>query len=69
LHSTTRYSNTNTKKDRQTKRQAISRAYIKNINKYEINFGIGDAGTGKTYIAVAAAVEAFLSDKGSAHSI
>ncbi len=37
--------------------------YIKNINKYEINIGIGDAGTGKTYIAVAAAVEALLSDK------
>lgn len=38
-------------------------SYIKNINNYEINFGIGDAGTGKTYIAVAAAVEALLSDK------
>ena len=38
-------------------------SYIKNINKYEINFGIGDAGTGKTYIAVAAAVEALHSDK------
>ena len=38
-------------------------SYIKNINKYEINFGIGDARTGKTYIAVAAAVEALLSDK------
>lgn len=38
-------------------------SYIKNINKYEINFGIGDAGTGKSYIAVAAAVEALLSDK------
>ena len=38
-------------------------SYIKNINTYEINFGIGDAGTGKTYIAVAAAVEALLSDK------
>ena len=38
-------------------------SYIKNISKYEINFGIGDAGTGKTYIAVAAAVEALLSDK------
>ena len=38
-------------------------SYIKNINKYEINFGIGDAGTGKTYIAVAAAIEALLSDK------
>jgi phosphate starvation-inducible PhoH-like protein len=29
--------------------------YIKNINKYELNFGIGPAGTGKTYLAVAAA--------------
>ncbi len=38
-------------------------SYIKNINKYEINFGIGDAGPGTTYIAVAAAVEALLSDK------
>lgn len=38
-------------------------SYIKNINNYEINFGIGDAGTGKTYIAVAAAVEALLGDK------
>ena len=38
-------------------------SYIKNINKYEINFGIGDAGTGKTYIAVAAAIEALLSEK------
>ena len=38
-------------------------SYIKNIKKYEINFGIGDAGTGKTYIAVAAAVEALLTDK------
>jgi len=33
--------------------------YIKNINKYELNFGIGPAGTGKTYLAVAAAVDAF----------
>ena len=38
-------------------------AYINKINKYEINFGIGDAGTGKTYLAVAKAVEALLSDK------
>ena len=44
-------------------RGANQQSYIKNINKYEINFGIGDAGTGKTYIAVAAAVEAILSDK------
>ena len=37
--------------------------YIKNINKYELNFVIGDAGTGKTYLAVAAAVDALLNDK------
>lgn len=37
--------------------------YIKNINKHELNFGIGDAGTGKTYLAVAAAVDALLNDK------
>lgn len=37
--------------------------YIKKINKHELNFGIGPAGTGKTYLAVAAAVDAFLNDK------
>jgi len=30
--------------------------YIKNILKYDINFGVGPAGTGKTYLAVACAV-------------
>ncbi len=33
-------------------------AYIKRIDKYDINFGIGPAGTGKTYLAVASAVAA-----------
>ena len=33
------------------------------LDKFEINFGIGDAGTGKTYLAVAAAVEALLNEK------
>lgn len=32
--------------------------YIKNILKYDINFGVGPAGTGKTYLAVACAVAA-----------
>jgi len=32
--------------------------YLKNILAYDINFGIGPAGTGKTYLAVACAVEA-----------
>jgi len=33
--------------------------YIKNIRKSDINFAIGPAGTGKTFLAVACAVEAF----------
>mgnify|MGYP003338372628 FL=1 len=37
--------------------------YLKNIKKYELNFGVGPAGTGKTYLAVAAAVDAFTSNK------
>lgn len=32
--------------------------YVSSIRKHDINFGIGPAGTGKTYLAVAAAVEA-----------
>ncbi len=33
-------------------------AYIRSIYKHDLAFGIGPAGTGKTYLAVAAAVEA-----------
>ena len=32
--------------------------YIDSIRKYDLTFGIGPAGTGKTYLAVASAVEA-----------
>jgi len=32
--------------------------YLQKIEKYDINFGIGPAGTGKTYLAVACAVAA-----------
>lgn len=32
--------------------------YIRNISRYDVNFGIGPAGTGKTYLAVACAVQA-----------
>lgn len=32
--------------------------YLRNIMTHDINFGIGPAGTGKTYLAVACAVEA-----------
>ncbi len=37
--------------------------YIESIYKNEVNFGIGPAGTGKTYLAVAAAIDALLSEK------
>jgi phosphate starvation-inducible PhoH-like protein len=39
-------------------RGTTQRRYIANIIKHDINFGIGPAGTGKTYLAVACAVEA-----------
>ncbi len=32
--------------------------YVRSIKQHDINFGIGPAGTGKTYLAVACAVEA-----------
>ena len=38
-----------------TKNQAV---YLDNIAEFDITFGIGPAGTGKTYLAVAAAVDA-----------
>jgi phosphate starvation-inducible PhoH-like protein len=34
------------------------RKYLQNIEQHDINFGIGPAGTGKTYLAVACAVAA-----------
>ncbi|MCX5710116.1 MAG: PhoH family protein [Candidatus Omnitrophica bacterium] len=34
------------------------REYVEAISKYDIVFGVGPAGTGKTYLAMAAAVEA-----------
>ena len=34
------------------------REYVRNILTHDINFGVGPAGTGKTYLAVAGAVEA-----------
>ncbi|HFE38518.1 MAG TPA: PhoH family protein, partial [Gammaproteobacteria bacterium] len=37
--------------------------YLKNIQRNDINFGIGPAGTGKTYLAVAMAVKALEDDK------
>jgi phosphate starvation-inducible PhoH-like protein len=34
------------------------REYVANIRRHDINFGVGPAGTGKTWLAVACAVEA-----------
>ena len=39
-------------------RGANQTAYIRNIRDHDLAFGIGPAGTGKTYLAVAAAVDA-----------
>ena len=37
--------------------------YVRDIMRHDINFGIGPAGTGKTYLAVACAVEALMKDQ------
>lgn len=37
--------------------------FVRNIRKHDINFAIGPAGTGKTYLAVATAVEALETDR------
>lgn len=50
-----------------TGRTPMQRAYIRNIMSHDISFGIGPAGTGKTYLAVAAAVDAF--EKGEVERI
>ena len=40
-------------------RGANQSQYLRNIFRHDINFGVGPAGTGKTYLAVACAVEAY----------
>lgn len=37
--------------------------YVNSVMRHDINFGIGPAGTGKTYLAVACAVEALISER------
>ena len=52
-----------------TKRGAIrgrgpnQKQYLRNINRHAVNFGIGPAGTGKTYLAVASAVAALQAEQ------
>ena len=44
-------------------RGANQRQYLANIRSNDLTFGIGPAGTGKTYLAVACAVDALKSDR------
>ncbi|MCF6300340.1 MAG: PhoH family protein [Proteobacteria bacterium] len=46
-----------------TGRSDNQKAYLHNIVTHDVNFGIGPAGTGKTYLAVACAVEALMNDQ------
>ncbi|NQY02263.1 MAG: PhoH family protein [Halieaceae bacterium] len=52
-----------------TKRASIKprgknqQGYVRTIKQCDINFGVGPAGTGKTYLAVACAVEALLEER------
>ena len=41
-------------------RTAAQTAYVRNLFRNELVFGLGPAGTGKTYLAVAAAVAMFI---------
>ncbi len=44
-------------------RGSHQRQYLTNIQTHDLTFGVGPAGTGKTYLAVACAVEALQSDR------
>ena len=44
-------------------RGANQQAYLKKIVSHDINFGVGPAGTGKTYLAVACAIEALQTEQ------
>ncbi|WP_027157401.1 PhoH family protein [Methylobacter luteus] len=44
-------------------RGANQQEYLRKIMSHDINFGVGPAGTGKTYLAVACAIEALQTEK------
>ncbi len=52
-----------TKKITVKPRGANQQQYVLQVRTHDINFGIGPAGTGKTYLAVACAVEALLKEE------
>jgi phosphate starvation-inducible PhoH-like protein len=55
-----RFSVIQTKKGNVTARGKNQQSYVHAVRTHDINFGVGPAGTGKTYLAVACAVEALL---------
>ena len=57
------YTTIRTKRGMIRGRGANQNHYIRNMQKYDLTFGIGPAGTGKTYLAVACAVEALERDE------
>ncbi|MEY4590285.1 MAG: hypothetical protein RL497_2361 [Pseudomonadota bacterium] len=56
------YSAIRTKKGNVKARGVNQQSYVAAIRTHDINFGVGPAGTGKTYLAVACAVESLLKD-------
>lgn len=52
-----------TKKGNVRPRGLNQQRYVRAIQTHDINFGVGPAGTGKTYLAVACAVESLLRDE------
>jgi len=44
-------------------RGVMQKSYLRNIATHDLSFGIGPAGTGKTYLAVASAVQALERDR------
>lgn len=52
-----------TKKVHVKPRGRNQQGYVAAVRAHDINFGVGPAGTGKTYLAVACAVEALLQDQ------
>ena len=56
-----------TRRTRVRPRGQHQREYVQSVRRYDLNFGIGPAGTGKTWLAVACAVDAL--DKGEVQRI
>jgi phosphate starvation-inducible PhoH-like protein len=52
-----------TPKKQVTPRSSRQYRYLENILHHDINFGVGPAGTGKTFLAVACAVQALVDDE------